>query len=342
MGIQMRRGSAADFDANSLVQGEFAYKTDQKRLFLAHGDGTVKEVVFVEDYANGSGAANTKKVDHAIAADTATTAGSATTASSATTAAAASAAVTGSALESILLYGWLSLPSLTYVSADAPMYTATVPGDYSAKIGPGSRIRYTQGTVKYGLVHAAVTYNSTTGLSTIVLYGGGSSGSPVYPMTSATITSVSYTLPKISPPDFPLDPTKWQVTYKDTTGGTRNSPTAGTYYNLNNRYLDVPVGAWRLGYKTDAACIGSGEMRLDLYTTLSTSSSAASDADYTVRLMAQTSSIVGGAPAYAKQVTVFAKTRYYLLYMVNNSSIGSINAGGSDFPSIIAAESMYL
>ena len=75
MAIQMRRGPAADLASSELLAGELAYTTDQKKLYIANGDGNVKQVVFVEDYANATGAANASKVDHAIAADSAAAGG---------------------------------------------------------------------------------------------------------------------------------------------------------------------------------------------------------------------------------------------------------------------------
>ena len=73
MAIQIRRGPAAELMPGQLLAGEPVYTTDTKKLYIANGDGTTKQVVFVEDYAAGTGAANPNRVDHAVAADSLTT-----------------------------------------------------------------------------------------------------------------------------------------------------------------------------------------------------------------------------------------------------------------------------
>ena len=83
MALQFRRGTDAGFDASKLLAGEPAYTTDTKRLYIANGDGSAREVMFIDKYASGTGLGNANKVDHAIYADSAASATNATNANNA-------------------------------------------------------------------------------------------------------------------------------------------------------------------------------------------------------------------------------------------------------------------
>ena len=366
MSIQVRRGSVASFDPNSLLQGEFGYQTDAKRLFLAHGNGTVKQVVFVEDYANGTGANNSNKIDHAVAADSAA-AGGVLAAQLAAFAPLASPTFTGDPKAPTpattdndtsvattafvnnlmtaygLFTGWIPLPSLAYASTDAPMYTATMPGDYSAKIGPGSRIRYTQGGVtKYGLVHAKPTYNSSTGLTTLLIFGGTD-----YPMTSAGITSPSYTQPKVNSPDFPPDPAKWTVSIADTSARAIASPTSSTYQQAGSLSFSLPVGSWRFYMNCQAEANLSSNTSIGLYIALSSSTSSVSDTELFRFIYLEVGGTNGARTIYMPlhietQKTVAAKTTYYPILKPFATGYNEAKLDGSYAPTVIKAISNYL
>ena len=130
---------------------------------------------------------------------------------------------------------------LTFGAADAPTYTVTCSGDYSAIIMPGMRMKMTQGAaIKYFIV-TKVSYSSPN--TTITLYGGTD-----YTLGS-TITLPYYSMLK-APAGFPMSPNKWSTKVTDTTQRSQASPTDSTWYNLGSLSMAVPIGSWYLSSKS--------------------------------------------------------------------------------------------
>lgn len=135
--------------------------------------------------------------------------------------------------------GWMPADETwTYASADAPTFMFTVAGDVRTKYYPGMKVKYTQTTIKFGIV-TVVSYTSPN--STITIYGGTD-----FVMTGDAITLPHYSMMH-SPAGFPRDVSKWQVTTTDTS--TRSKETTGantTYYSdWGSKNISVPIGLWR-------------------------------------------------------------------------------------------------
>lgn len=115
------------------------------------------------------------------------------------------------ALVSDLQRGWLqSKVGWTYVTAT----TFTVPGDYTAVFHKGTKLCWTQTTIKYAYVIAA-SYSGVTGLTTVTITGG----------ATYTLANAAVTLPLYSYADNPQGFPDWFLHTAVTTGFTADPPT---------------------------------------------------------------------------------------------------------------------
>lgn len=137
----------------------------------------------------------------------------------------------------IIATGWIPADETwTYSSADSPIFVATVSGNQTSKYWAGQRVKLTQTTDKYFIIHA-VSYSAPNTL--ITLYGGTD-----YTLTSATITSPYYSVQRV-PQGFPFIRSKWIISYTNNTEYIQSSPTAGQYYNFGSSYITLGIGQWR-------------------------------------------------------------------------------------------------
>ena len=232
--------------------------------------------------------------------------------------------------------GWILAPALTFGAADAPVYTATCSGDYSAIIMPKMRMKMTQGgSVKYFIVVKSVYSSPNT---TITLYGG----------TDYTLGS-TITLPYFSimdaPAGFPVDPTKWTVELRDTVDRSQSSPVNGTYYNLGSLQLSIPIGIWYVTLQLIGVSVAANGIYTDVYVGASTANNSFSDLDLRGRvyLGGVSSGIAIGNITRTKTLALTSKTLYYLLARtdLDNQSLIGFN-GASDAATILHAVCAYL
>jgi len=229
--------------------------------------------------------------------------------------------------------GWVSLDNvLTFSSLNTRTSIVTTSIDLTSMLSIGMKIKLTQTTTKYFII---------TGISetTLTLYGGTN-----YTLINAAITNISYSSQK-SPYGFPINPDKWDIIVKDTSGLAQSNPTAGTYYNIGTFKIDLEPGSWDLGYDLIAeGAIASGT-QAQCQVTLSTSNNSVSDADFN-----SLARIIGASGALtitekqnkSKNITVNVKTPYYLLAVTGvagQSSIGFKSATGT---TILKAKCVYL
>lgn len=221
---------------------------------------------------------------------------------------------------------------------DAPSYPIVFAGvDLTTTLYPGMRVKITQSTVKYFII-TAVSFSTDT---TVTLYGG-TDYSLVASGTTA-ISAFSYSSAK-APAGFPLDPTKWTVKVADTTERSQASPVQNTWYNpgSTNQQISVPIGAWRLGYKTTA---GSGG-HCTINVTLSTSNNSESDSEFTTARYEtdSASSVDFYIPHFSeKEVIVASKTTYYLNIRTTTASVSTIRFNsGTGSHTLLKAVCAYL
>jgi hypothetical protein len=234
--------------------------------------------------------------------------------------------------------GWIAAPALTYVAADAPVYTATCAGDYSAIIMAGMRIKLIQGgSVKYFIV---VKSEYSAPNTTLTLYGGTN-----YTL-GATITYPYYSMLK-APAGFPLSPAKWTVELNDVTDAYQNTPVNGTIYNISSLSLAIPIGVWNVFFQVMLVSSATSGNITDVYGGVSSSVSSFNNQDLRGRVYVATAS--GGAPTFVGPVarsavlTLAAKTTYYIIAKtdLNNQSLIGYN-GASDASTVLRAVCAYL
>jgi hypothetical protein len=234
--------------------------------------------------------------------------------------------------------GWKSeAHAWSYVSADGPIFYVDVNADVTGEISVGMRVKLTQTTVKYFIVHAVG--NFAGGVTPITLYGGTD-----YTLANAVITLPCYSFEKV-PFGFPMDPLKWSVIVLDTVDRSQASPVSGTWYNGGSLSISVPIGAWRLGYDVVVSCTSNAAQTLSsVWVALSTTNNGASDADLIGCAVnngaSGTLSAVGSVSRW-KNVLVAVKTAYYLNIktgVANQATIVEYN-GSVDALRIVAVDS---
>lgn len=223
--------------------------------------------------------------------------------------------------------GWVATgESWTYSSwtSGTRIGVITVPSDATTKYTPGMRTRFSQttGGTKYGIIVAVTTTTLT------VFFPSGTT------FTNETITSPVYSSIKV-PYGFNDAPENWTVQTTWNSEDLQSSPTTNTWYNPGSHSLLVPVGSWRLGYSV-ASFINSTASQTDaqIETSLSTSASSESDADFTrwARSGGATGTIRGGSSLVAeKPLTLGSATTYYFIQRAKTAAanIGQIGATSS-------------
>jgi hypothetical protein len=208
-------------------------------------------------------------------------------------------------------------------------------GDLSATLGVGQRIKFTDSTVKYFILVAIATTRLT-------LYGG----TDYTVVSTAAVTSPSYSMVK-APYGFPLSPTKWMVKFTDNGARSQATPSASTYYNPGGVFISIPIGDWIITGKWSVRAADTAAQLTLITTTLSTSSSAASDADFTSEGYISPAAIGGNTRVefpftVNKYLTLTTKTTYYPIFMVWIANIDTVVFQNESVRMIVRAVCAYL
>ncbi len=216
--------------------------------------------------------------------------------------------------------GWVgSGLVLTYASADAPTFTATVPGDVTSVLSVGMKVKITQTTVKYFII-TAISYSSPN--TTITMYGGTD-----YTLTADAISSVYYSTMK-APHGFPMNPAKWTV---EVTDSSQYDTDSTTYVNLGSISITLPIGSWNTSVQCGIECRPTYG-----HITLSTSSTSESDNELTALVLDGGTSV-----RIEKTLSIISKTTYYLNGKTANASSAAYLLGDT-VKTIIRAVCAYL
>lgn len=236
--------------------------------------------------------------------------------------------------------GWMALSTCTFETADAPIFQFSIAADVTGFIGVGNRIKLTQTTVKYFIVHA-VSY--AAGKTTITVFGGTD-----YVLANAAITNPFFSIAGC-PFGFPATKESWSVTLTDTALRSQASPTSGTWYNLGSLSIIAPIGAW---YADFEVCFylqsQTNSAGVNGYVTLSTSSSAESNAKLTAFSYLGSPPVAGYVLVKIDTITkkdrldFAAKTTLYLLAKTSLSVVESLNFYGAGSMTKITLTSAYL
>ncbi len=231
--------------------------------------------------------------------------------------------------------GWTAAgETWTYTSVDAPTGVFGVNADVTAKYSVGMRVKFTQTTVKYGIITAVGAFSA--GSTPITICTGTD-----YTLANAAITLPFWSMVK-APFGFPQNPTKWTVELNDTSAITQATPTANTWYNPGSLSISIPIGCWNVSYQVSAYFSDATAAGYTQNVTLSTANNSQSDADWTAAIYNNVIRELLVTLTRQKIIAVTVKTSYFLNAMTPNTGLDSINIQGSSAPTIIRAVCAYL
>lgn len=242
--------------------------------------------------------------------------------------------------------GWIAgTGTWSYVSADDPIFVASVPDADAALFGVGARFKLTQTSVKYFIVHAKGSPSG--GFTPVTIHGGAD-----YDLANAAITSPFFS-PVKAPLNFPMDDDKWTVTASNNVNAHKTPPASTTAWFggalLTNTgiSIDVPIGAWRGFGKTILESEDTTVTDFNCYVTFSTANNSESDASglHTtfIALTAPSGSYKIWQPVELPiKVTVAAKTTMYLNLKSTVATCDAIHMRGDVVPTIIKLVDNYL
>ena len=226
--------------------------------------------------------------------------------------------------------GWISEGETWAVLAtDSPtfIFSAT---SASSTYSPGTRFKMTQSGADKYFICTAVSGSEVT------CYGGTD-----YVLDSGSaITNPYYSYHKV-PFGFPLEKDKWTEKIIDITGYSQVSPTAATWYNLGSYSIDVPIGSWELYFSAGVMLARAAAATMTCLCTLSTSGSAADDANFISNIRV-TTTVLSGTLSQYKNISIASKTTYYLLEQSVESNPATLYLGAYYVATVIRAVCAYL
>lgn len=235
-------------------------------------------------------------------------------------------------LKANFIDGWIGAPALTFGAADAPVYTVTCSGDYSAVIYPGMRIRLSHASATKYFIVVKVVYSSPN--TTLTLYGGTD-----YTLASGAITNPVFSLMK-APAGFPLDTDKWSVVVPSSSNLSTSNPTLDAWYNKLS--LSIPIGFWLVKYNVSIQGLSAGNGLVLVLTTLSTGNNTETDKDLSSISAVNSVNIVIATIYKEKLLNITAKTTYYLNCLSSQQQLTELNARGDYDTTYIKAVCAYL
>jgi hypothetical protein len=170
-----------------------------------------------------------------------------------------------------------------------------------------------------------------------------------YTLANSAITNFYYSLMK-SPLGFPMNKNKWTVEYSNQTLTITSSPTASVYSNPGSISITIPIGMYDVSYLASLFGYGqstTGNYQLESLSSLSTSSSAESDNDFTAYIESIYYISAFGCVACnqvykTKTISVLSKTTLYLICQNRQASTQQVGFRGELSKTIIRAVCAYL
>lgn len=211
--------------------------------------------------------------------------------------------------------GWYQTgvsPTFTFVSWDSTTYTGVISSnlDMTPYLNVGMKVKFTQNsTIKYAFITAITSTQLTLFLGTD------------YSLNNNAISNSYYSMLK-APYGFPLDKSKWTVTFTDTTQRAQTSPVAGTWYNLGSLSTNLPIGAWDVSHKIWAYFARETTGYSSLFTCISTTNNGASNTKYVTSCAGYGTGIAsfGFSSIRHVTITVTSKTTFYFNCMTFDSA----------------------
>lgn len=239
--------------------------------------------------------------------------------------------------------GWIAgTVTWTYTSADSPIFVMSIPDAQAALLTVGNKIKLTQTTTKYFIIHAKGTPSG--GNTPVTIFGGTD-----YTLANAAITSPFWSTAH-SPTGFPMDDDKWTVEASNT-ANAHKVPAGSTAWfggaNLTNTgiSIDVPIGAWKGYAKSVLQADDTTVTDFNCYITFSNANNTESDTDNTgfIALTAPSGTYkIWQVISLMLKVTVATKTTHYLNIKTTVTTADDIHMRGDVVPTIIKLVSNYL
>jgi hypothetical protein len=140
-----------------------------------------------------------------------------------------------------------------------------------------------------------------------------------------------------APKGFPLDPTKWTISYiRSLPVDGINNPTEDIWYNLDD-YISIPVGLWEVSYIAFVNAYRTGVAGVvGFQTTLSTENDAETDVGFTRAIRINSSdtdaSVMTSMEVRDRSIVLDVTTDYYLNVISTENSVGrlELSAGYTD------------
>lgn len=233
--------------------------------------------------------------------------------------------------------GWITdTHTWTYASgATTNQATFTVAGvDLTGVYQVGDKVKFTQTTVKYGIVVKTAFSTDTT----VSIYMGTD-----YTIANAAITAPAFSHDR-SPAGFPSDPIKWTVTV--TSANNRTNFGNNVYATLTDA-ITVPVGSFRLVFEGVVEVATTVAASRRAYVTLSADASTETNPN-TTGVVGQTANSTTSTTTMTTiktedNVTPTTATAYTLLGKVNNTTSTTTSLFGSSIQTtVIRAICNYL
>lgn len=234
--------------------------------------------------------------------------------------------------------GWINYSGTMPISGtlDDPSFELVFEDiDLTSQIYVGMRVRYTQSTVKYGIVTKKAFSTDTT----ITIYGGTD-----YDLVSTGTTAVSafsFSSAK-SPAGFPTNPEKWTVEVNNSSNNSQSSPVNGTWYNLGSVNINIPIGSWDVIYQVPLYVERAANGLLAAKVTLSTANNTESNSNYTSEIQSSNGTAMHTTIFRQLFLLLTTKQTYYLNSNVFIASQTAVGNRGDVSPINIKAVSTYL
>lgn len=160
--------------------------------------------------------------------------------------------------------------------------------------------------------------------------------------TTGGVTSVAYSSQK-SPFGFPGARGKWQLTTLLRVAGSQASPAVGTWYNLGNLQLALPIGEWDARYFEEITVTAGAGQNLSVITTLSTANNSESDSTFSATLQTQSTLTNNTATlGMAGQLSATVQTAYFINAKTLNGGVSVLTASNTANNSKIIMDNSYL
>jgi hypothetical protein len=226
--------------------------------------------------------------------------------------------------------------------ANFPNFVFTIAADASTYLYVGQKIKYTQTTVKYGVI-VKVAYSSPN--TTVTVYGGGTKASPSYEMTSAAITYPYYAT-NSRPLDFPMGEETWSTVYISTQDCYKYAPDGASWYGGASAWTSgsaitpyFGIGLWNVKYDvTMYKRAWAGNWKV----TLSSSNNAESISKLTAAYFMDVGNSQLIQTGRSADIILTTSTQHWLLGIITVNGCDYVRFRGDVNPTVITAKCLYV